>query len=132
MSRIPDKPEPEILPSRLVEEEERDWAIDVPSPPPRLPLPPALATKREALQKRPPRIKVPFSLSLSNLANPTISVFQLALSSAFVCTCTPPTTAKGETDPSGGGEARERGGGRGGQDQALLQVEEDREEKVLC
>ena len=83
MSRIPDKPEPENLPSRLGEEEEerRDW----PSPPPRVPLPPALATKREALQKRPPRIKVPFFLfqnltlkflfSLSNLANPTIYLF---------------------------------------------------------
>ena len=60
MSRIPDKPEPENLPSRLGEEEEerRDW----PSPPPTVPLPPALATKREALQKRPPRIKVTFLL----------------------------------------------------------------------
>ena len=60
MSRIPDKPEADTLASSSVEEEEerRDWAIDVASPPPRVPLPPALATKREALQKRPPRIKV--------------------------------------------------------------------------
>ena len=72
MSRIPDKPEPENLPSRLEEEEERrDWAIDVPSPPPRVPLPPALATKREALQKRPPRIKVPFS---SQLVQPSLNL----------------------------------------------------------
>ena len=73
MSRIPDKPDPvghsDNISSRLGEEESwpregmttKEWPRDVPSPPPRVSLPPALATKREALQKRPPRIKVKFS-----------------------------------------------------------------------
>ena len=69
MSRIPDKPDPVGQPEDLslrLSSEERDWKKEaaslpsLPSPPPRATLPPALATKREALQKRPPRIKVYF------------------------------------------------------------------------
>ena len=76
MSRIPDKPDqvgqPEDLSLRL-SSEERDWKKEaaslpsLPSPPPRATLPPALATKREALQKRPPRIKVYFLRTCSSV-----------------------------------------------------------------